>query len=119
MPSVASARSCFYTISPYSLAMQGGKVRAAAYPDASRRMCGRDFSRRSSSCPFRAPVALQAVVAFVYLTGWRVPSEVLQLEWRQVDLDAGTVRLDAHTTKNDSGRVLPYGEVLPDLSDLL
>ena len=45
--------------------------------------------------------------------------EVLTLEWRQVDLDAGTVRLDAHTTKNDSGRVLPYGEVLPDLSDLL
>jgi len=39
-------------------------------------------------------------VTFAYITGWRVPSEVLPLEWRQVDLDAGTVQLDSGQTKN-------------------
>ena len=41
---------------------------------------------------------------FAYITGWRIPSEVLPLEWRNVDLEAGEVRLDAHTTKNGEGR---------------
>ena len=29
------------------------------------------------------------------------------LEWRQVDFDAGEIRLDAGTTKNDEGRIFP------------
>jgi integrase len=37
--------------------------------------------------------------------GWRIASEVLPLERRQVDLRAGEVRLDAGTTKNREGRV--------------
>ena len=53
------------------------------------------------------PSEIQPVVRFAYITGWRIPSEVLILEWRQVDLVAGTVRLDAGTTKNDDGRVFP------------
>ena len=36
-----------------------------------------------------------------------MPSEVLTLEWRQVDLTAGYVRLDPGTTKNEDGRVFP------------
>jgi integrase len=48
---------------------------------------------------------LQPVIEFAYITGWRVPSEVLPLEWRQVDFAAGEVRLDAGRTKNDKGRV--------------
>lgn len=51
--------------------------------------------------------ALRPVVTFAYLTGWRVPSEVLRLQWRQVDLAAGTVRLEPHTTKNDEARTFP------------
>jgi integrase len=51
------------------------------------------------------PVHLQPIVAFVYITGWRMPSEILPLEWRQVDMKAGEVRLDLGTTKNDDGRV--------------
>ena len=35
------------------------------------------------------PAPVQAVVRFAYLTGWRVPSEVLTLEWRQVDSRPG------------------------------
>jgi integrase len=40
-----------------------------------------------------------------YTFGWRTQSEVLTLERRQVDVEAGTVRLDPGTTKNDDGRV--------------
>ena len=42
-----------------------------------------------------------------YLTGWRIASEILPLEWRQVDFVEGEVRLDAGTTKNGEGRVFP------------
>jgi integrase len=40
----------------------------------------------------------------MYLTGWRIRSEVLPLQWRQVDFQAGTVRLEPGTTKNKDGR---------------
>ena len=40
------------------------------------------------------PPALQPIVRFAYITGWRVQSEVLPLEWRQVDRQVGEVRLD-------------------------
>ena len=54
--------------------------------------------------------ALQPIVTFAYVTGWRVQSEVLPLEWRQVDRTARTVRLDAGTTKNGKGRSLDFGD---------
>ena len=53
------------------------------------------------------PAEVQPVIEFAHLTGWRIASEVLPLEWRQVDFDAGEVRLDAGTTKNGEGRVFP------------
>jgi integrase len=60
---------------------------------------------------------LQPVVEFLYLTGWRL-TEVLTLEWRQVDFAAGVVRLEPGTTKNDEGREFPFS-VLPPLEALL
>jgi integrase len=54
------------------------------------------------------------VATFAYYTGWRVQSEVLTLQWHQVDLKAGVVRLDPGTTKNREGRVFPLG-MLDDL----
>jgi integrase len=53
------------------------------------------------------PHELQPVITFGYLTGWRISSEVLPLEWRQVDFKAGEVRLDKGTTKNGEERVFP------------
>jgi len=47
---------------------------------------------------------LRPVVTFAYITGWRIPDEVLTLTWDQVNFDAGTVRLEPQTTKNDDGR---------------
>jgi integrase len=46
------------------------------------------------------PAYAQPVVTFAYLTGWRVRSEVLTLQWRQIDFKAGLVRLEPGTTKN-------------------
>lgn len=51
---------------------------------------------------------LRPVMRFAYLTGWRVTSEVLPLEWTRVDLNAGVLRLDAGTTKNGDGREFPF-----------
>ena len=64
------------------------------------------------------PEHLRGVVTFAYVTGWRIQSEVLPLEWRQVDLSAGTVRLDPWTTKNDEGRVFPF-DLMPELQEVI
>jgi integrase len=61
------------------------------------------------------PNDLQPVIKFAYITGWRVNSEVLPLQWRQVDLNAGEVRLDPGTTKNREGRTFPLTDDLRDL----
>jgi len=60
---------------------------------------------------------LAPVVRFASLTGWR-KSEILNLRWRQVDFDAGTVHLDPGTTKNREGRTFPFAS-LPPLEELL
>jgi integrase len=64
------------------------------------------------------PAAVKPVVEFAYLTGWRIPSEVLRLTWAQVDFEAGIVRLEPRTTKNDEGRAFPF-DALPALKRLL
>src|SRR5712691_2980081 len=58
------------------------------------------------------PSFLRPVATFGYYTGWRV-TEILNLQWRQVDLNAAEVRLDPGTTKNKDGRVIYLdGELL-------
>ena len=59
---------------------------------------------------------LQVAAAIAYTFGWRTQSEVLTLERRQLDLEAGTLRLDPGTTKNDEGRVV---YLTPELKSLL
>ena len=54
----------------------------------------------------RLSADLQAAVSVAYTYGWRMQSEVLTLERRQLDLDAGTLRLDPGQTKNGDGRVV-------------
>jgi integrase len=60
--------------------------------------------------------AMRPVVTFAYVTGWRINSEVLTIQWRQVDLRVGEVRLDPVTTKNREGRVF---YLTPELQQLL
>lgn len=51
---------------------------------------------------------VRPVIRFAYITGWRTLSEILPLEWRQVDFRSGRVRLDPGTTKNRDGREFPF-----------
>jgi integrase len=56
---------------------------------------------------------------FAYLTGWRIKSEILPLQWGiNVDFIAGEIRLEPGTTKNGEGRVFPFS-VLPELAEML
>ncbi len=59
---------------------------------------------------------LQVAVTLAYTFGWRMQDEVLTLEKSQLDLAAGTLRLDPGTTKNDDGRVV---YLTPELAALL
>jgi integrase len=61
------------------------------------------------------PEYLRPVAFFGYCTGWR-KSEILFLTWKQVDLEAGTVRLEPGTTKNREGRTV-FME--PDLFEMM
>ena len=63
------------------------------------------------------PHYLRPVVRFAYLTGWR-KREILTLTWAQVDMDAGIIRLEPGTTKNNEGREIPF-RALPELDALI
>jgi integrase len=61
------------------------------------------------------PEPVRPAASFAYLTGWRIDSEVLSLEWRQVDFGAGEVRLDPGKTKNGEGRTFPMTRELREV----
>ena len=54
------------------------------------------------------PAELQPVMRFAYVTGWRILSEILTLQWHQVDFDSKRVYLEPGTTKNDEARWFPF-----------
>lgn len=58
----------------------------------------------------------QLAVTIANTYGWRMQSEVLTLERRQLDLEVGTLRLEPGTTKNNDGRVV---YLTPELKALL
>jgi integrase len=63
----------------------------------------------------RLPNYLKPPIAFAYQVEWRTLSEILPLTWRQVDLEAGTVRLEVGTTKNKRGRLVYLPPMLRDV----
>jgi integrase len=64
------------------------------------------------------PEELRGVVTLAFYSGWRMKSEILKLQWRQVERTIGQIRLDPGTTKNKEGRMLPYGRV-PELKAVI
>lgn len=105
----------------FRLAMQDGRLgRRPHIPMLEEHNVRQGFFEREQFESVRAhlPAWLRPVATFAYVTGWRVQSEVLPLQWRQVDFEAGTVRLDPGTTKNDEGRLFPF-DVMPELRDVL
>jgi integrase len=102
----------------FSLAVQAGKLHAKPYiPMLAENNTRRGFFEPAQfeAVKTRLPEALQGVVTFAYLTGWRLTSEVLPLEWRQVDWNGRLVRLDPGTTKNGEGRSFPLTAALEHL----
>lgn len=103
----------------YHLGMQSGKIATAPHFPMLKEAAPRSgfFEREQVEAVIRqlssSPRArhLAPVVRFAYITGWR-KSEILGLEWRQVDFEAGTVRLEPGTTKNDEARVFPFTQEL-------
>ena len=47
------------------------------------------------------------VARVAYLTGWRTDSEILTLDWTEVDLKHGTMTLPPDVAKNDEPRIFP------------
>jgi len=60
------------------------------------------------------PSFLQGVLSFAYKTGWR-KSEIMGLQWSQVDLENGVVRLNAGETKNDRARTIYLDDELKEI----
>jgi integrase len=91
----------------FRLGLEAGKVlRVPAFPTLQVHNVRTGFFERDEFERVRAelPEYLRPMVTVAYWTGWR-RNELLNLEWRHVDLDAGTLRLDPGTTKNKQGRV--------------
>jgi integrase len=95
----------------FTLAMQSGKLMTRPYiPLLRESNVRKGFFEREQlrSISSQLPPYMRGIAEFAFVTGWRTPSEILTLEWRQVDLKAGEVRLDPGTTKNSEGRVFPF-----------
>ena len=93
-----------------TLAMQAGKLMVRPYiPLLKEANIRRGFFEREQfeHVQRHLPAHMRGIAAFAFVTGWRTPSEILPLEWGQVDLKAGEVRLDAGTTKNGEARTFP------------
>jgi len=98
----------------FRLAARAGKAIVPPFPSLQVNNTRTGFFEREDFEAVRShlPEPIQGVMTFAYCTGWRVRSEILPLQWKQIDWTAGTVRLEPGTTKNDEGHMLPFG-VLP------
>ncbi|MDH3498084.1 MAG: tyrosine-type recombinase/integrase, partial [Gemmatimonadota bacterium] len=56
------------------------------------------------------PAVLRNLWTVVFWTGWR-REELFGLRWRDVDWEAGTIRVGVNIAKNDEGREVPFGVV--------
>jgi integrase len=107
----------------FTLAVQAGKLLYRPHiPMLRERNVRTGFFEREQFEAVRAnlPTYLQPLVTFAYLTGWRIISEVMPLRVGQIDLNAGIVRLEAGTTKNDEARTFHFaalGELREVLTD--
>jgi len=99
----------------FNLARQNGKLMHVPHvPMLKERNVRTGFFEREQidRILVHLPPAIRPAVQFAYITGWRIPSEVLRMQWRHVDFEARVVRLDPHTTKNDEGRTFPFTDAL-------
>ena len=105
----------------FRLAVQAGRlVHVPHIPMLAEHNVRQGFFERAPFDDVRAhlPEALRGLVTFAFLVGWRIASEVLPLQWAQVDRTATVIRLEPGESKNDEGRTLPY-DLLPELVEII
>ena len=98
----------------FTLAIQAGKLLYRPHiPMLEERNARQGFFEREAFESVRAhlPAPLRPLATFAYVTGWRTKSEILPLQWAQVDRAAGIVRLEPNTTKNREGREFVYSAI--------
>jgi integrase len=99
----------------FSLALKHGKIFTKPHipklTEASARSGFFDREQVQAVCR-HLPEPLDGLVMFGFITGWRLADEVQTLQWHQVDMQAGEVRLNPGTTKNGEGRVFRFTEAL-------
>ena len=98
----------------FTLAIRARKLRERPYiPMLAENNVRQGFFERAQFDAVRNRLAplYQAIVTIAYYCGWRINSEILTLEWRQIDRVAGVIRLEPGTTKNKGGRTFLYGEL--------
>ena len=98
----------------YSLAIQGRKLLHRPHiPMLQENNVRQGFFERHQFEAVRGhlPAHLRGLVTLAYYFGWRVTSEVLTLQWAQIDRTVGTIRLEPGTTKNKAGRTIAYREI--------
>lgn len=95
----------------HKLANRHGKVKEnparlfPARPERAVRQGFIDDAQYTRLIQIRPPLWLRAMLALGYTYGWRA-GELIGLRVRQLDLAAGTVRLEPGTTKNGEGRTI-------------
>jgi len=95
----------------FNLALENGKLLYAPYiAELEEHNVRKGFFERDQFDAVMAqlPDFLKPVIEFAYITGWRIDSEVLTRDWRNVDFEACEVRLEPGETKNGEGRTFPF-----------
>ncbi len=98
----------------FSLAVQAGRVSGRPHIPKLREAGPRQgFMEYAEYLAIREhlPPDYQDILDFGYHSGWR-KGEIVHLEWRDVDRDAGVIRLRPELSKNHEGRVLALSEPL-------
>lgn len=54
------------------------------------------------------PEALRALMRVAFITSWRVASELVPMQWYQVDFTAGQLRLEPGMGKTKKARIFPF-----------
>ncbi len=99
----------------FTLAMQAGHVLQRPYiPMLKEDNVRKGFFEREQFDAVRRHLRepLDHAVTLAYYTGWRMASEILTLEWNQIDRAAMVIRLEPGTTKNREGRTFQYRELV-------
>jgi integrase len=103
----------------FHLAARAGKAECPPFPTIMVSNARKGFFEREEWAAIRTHLRaeFQDFGDFAFLTGWRT-MEVLTLRWRQIDFDAGTIRLEPGTTKTGAARQFPFADY-PELRDVV